>query len=79
SPEKALFKTMNIISLFVSAGLEELTPRCEIYSIDEALCDVSGVRHCRDLTDFGREIRASALVPDYGLLMAWRVVLLALA
>ncbi len=39
--------------------LEELAPRCEIYSIDEAFCDVSGVRHCKDLTDFGREIRAT--------------------
>lgn len=45
----------------VMATLEELTPRCEIYSIDEAFCDVSGVRHCRDLTDFGREIRATVL------------------
>ena len=27
----------------VMATLEELTPRCEIYSIDEAFCDVSGV------------------------------------
>ncbi|MCS5807603.1 translesion error-prone DNA polymerase V subunit UmuC [Klebsiella pneumoniae subsp. pneumoniae] len=31
----------------VMATLEELTPRCEIYSIDEAFCDVSGVRHCK--------------------------------
>lgn len=45
----------------VMATTEELTPRCEIYSIDEAFCDVSGVRHCRDLTDFGREIRATVL------------------
>src|SRR5699024_5442123 len=29
----------------------------EIYSIDEAFCDLTGVRNCRDLTDFGREIR----------------------
>lgn len=43
----------------VMSTLEELAPRCEIYSIDEAFCDVSGVRHCRDLTDFGREIRAT--------------------
>ncbi len=37
--------------------LEELAPRVEIYSIDEAFCDLTGVRNCRDLTDFGREIR----------------------
>jgi Nucleotidyltransferase/DNA polymerase involved in DNA repair len=41
----------------VMTTLEEMSPRCEIYSIDEAFCDLSGVRNCRDLTDFGREIR----------------------
>src|SRR3546814_20678238 len=34
--------------------LEELSPRVDIYSIDEAFCDLTGVRNCRDLTDFGR-------------------------
>jgi len=42
----------------VMTTLEELTPRVEIYSIDEAFCDLSGIRHCRDLTDFGKEIRS---------------------
>lgn len=41
--------------------LEELSPRVEIYSIDEAFCDLTGVRNCRDLTDFGREIRTTVL------------------
>ena len=41
--------------------LEELSPRCEIYSIDEAFCDLTGVRNCRDLTEFGREIRETVL------------------
>lgn len=41
--------------------LEELSPRVEIYSIDEAFCDLTGVHNCRDLTDFGREIRAMVL------------------
>lgn len=41
----------------VMTTLEELSPRCEIYSIDEAFCDLTGVRNCRDLSDFGREIR----------------------
>lgn len=45
----------------VMTTLEELSPRCEIYSIDEAFCDLSGVRNCRDLTDFGREIRETVL------------------
>ena len=37
--------------------LEMLCPRVEVYSIDEAFCDLTGVRNCRDLEDFGREIR----------------------
>ncbi|MEB2416764.1 Y-family DNA polymerase [Citrobacter sp. R-1.5.2] len=41
----------------VMATLEALSPRCEIYSIDEAFCDVSGVRNCRVLEDFGRELK----------------------
>lgn len=45
----------------VMTTLEELSPRCEIYSIDEAFCDLTGVRNCHDLTDFGREIRETVL------------------
>ncbi|QRU19047.1 Y-family DNA polymerase [Klebsiella pneumoniae] len=45
----------------VMTTLEELSPRCEIYSIDEAFCDLTGVRNCRDFTDFGREIRETVL------------------
>ncbi|HFP9442031.1 TPA: Y-family DNA polymerase [Raoultella ornithinolytica] len=45
----------------VMTTLEELSPRCEIYSIDEAFCDLTGVRNCLDLTDFGREIRETVL------------------
>ncbi|WP_371340697.1 Y-family DNA polymerase [Klebsiella quasipneumoniae] len=45
----------------VMTTLEELSPRCEIYSIDEAFCDLTGVRNCRDLTEFGREIRETVL------------------
>lgn len=37
--------------------LEALSPRCEIYSIDEAFCDLTGVRNCRVLEDFGRELK----------------------
>ncbi|HGY3717925.1 TPA: Y-family DNA polymerase [Citrobacter gillenii] len=45
----------------VMSILEAFSPRVEIYSIDEAFCDVAGVRNCRDLTDFGREMRANIL------------------
>ena len=45
----------------VMTTLEEISPRCEIYSIDEAFCDLTGVRNCRNLTDFGREIRETVL------------------
>lgn len=45
----------------VMTTLEEMVPRVEIYSIDEAFCDLTGVRNCRDLTDFGHEIRATVL------------------
>ncbi|QKN81755.1 Y-family DNA polymerase [Scandinavium goeteborgense] len=45
----------------VMSTLEEMLPRCEIYSIDEVFCDLTGVRNCCDLTEFGREIRATVL------------------
>ncbi|WP_368919149.1 Y-family DNA polymerase [Citrobacter sp. RHB21-C01] len=41
----------------VMTTLEELAPRVEIYSIDEAFCDLTGVRNCRVLEDFGRELQ----------------------
>lgn len=49
-----LYATM---SARVMTTLEILVPRVEIYSIDEAFCDLTGVANCRDLTAFGREIR----------------------
>lgn len=45
----------------VMTTIEALAPRSEIYSIDEVFCDLTGVQNCRDLTDFGREIRATVL------------------
>lgn len=45
----------------VMTTLEALTPRVEMYSIDEAFCDLTGVHHCRDLADFGKEIRDTLL------------------
>lgn len=46
----------------VMTTLEEICPRVEKYSIDEAFCDFSGVRHCRNLEDLGQEIRATLLL-----------------
>ncbi|MGK7286717.1 Y-family DNA polymerase [Buttiauxella agrestis] len=43
----------------VMMTLEEICPRVEIYSIDEAFCDFSGVSHCRNLKNLGREIRST--------------------
>ena len=45
----------------VMTTLEEMSPRVEIYSIDEAFCDLTGVSNCRVLEEFGREIRATVL------------------
>lgn len=45
----------------VMTTLEEISPQVEIYSIDEAFSDLTGVRNCRDLTEFGKEIRATVL------------------
>lgn len=67
--QKDLFRARNVtcfssnyelyadMSKRVMDTLEAICPRVEIYSIDEAFCDISGVRNCRDLTDFGHEIR----------------------
>ena len=41
----------------VMTTLEEMCPRVEIYSIDEAFCDLIGVRNCRVLEEFGRELK----------------------
>ncbi|MBJ9068742.1 Y-family DNA polymerase [Citrobacter koseri] len=45
----------------VMTTLEEMSPRVEIYSIDEAFCDLTGVRNYCDLTEFGREVRTTVL------------------
>jgi len=49
----------------VVTTLEEMSPRVEIYSIDEAFCDLSGVRNCRVLEEFGRELRVEVLKRSY--------------
>ncbi len=45
----------------VMTTLEEMAPRVEIYSIDEAFCDLTGVSNCCNLEAFGREIRQTVL------------------
>lgn len=45
----------------VMSTLDELSPRVEIYSIDEAFCDLTGVRNYLALTDFGKEIQKTVL------------------
>lgn len=42
----------------VMTTLEELAPAVEIYSIDEAFINLTGVQNCRVLEEFGREIQA---------------------
>lgn len=41
----------------VMTTLEEMTPRVEIYSINEAFCDLTGVRNRRVLEEFGHELK----------------------
>ncbi|WP_449507638.1 translesion error-prone DNA polymerase V subunit UmuC [Enterobacter ludwigii] len=41
--------------------LEEMAPRTEIYSIDEAFLDLTGVSNCIGLEQFGQEIRQRLL------------------
>lgn len=46
--------------------LEEMSPKTEIYSIDEAFLDVGGIRNCINLEVFGHNIR-QRLIRDTGL------------
>jgi DNA polymerase V len=45
------------ISSRVMSTLELLAPAVEVYSIDEAFLDLTGVQHAVSLTDFGLEVR----------------------
>src|SRR5690554_2212754 len=42
----------------VMSTLEALAPRVEVYSIDEAFLDLSGLEQLFDLADFGQQIKA---------------------
>ena len=54
SSNYALYADM---SARVMTTLEQLAPAVEIYSIDEAFLDLTGVNYCTDLTVFGQQIR----------------------
>lgn len=45
----------------VMSTLESLAPRVEVYSIDEAFLDLSGMENTHDLTEFGFTIRKTIL------------------
>lgn len=45
----------------VMTVLEEMAPAVEIYSIDEAFMNLQGVSHCKNLEEFGREVREKVL------------------
>ncbi|MGK3126671.1 translesion error-prone DNA polymerase V subunit UmuC [Candidatus Pantoea formicae] len=54
SSNYALYADM---SLRVMTILEEMAPAVEIYSIDEAFMNLTGIRNCRVLEEFGRDIQ----------------------
>jgi DNA polymerase V len=45
------------ISSRVMSTLEHLAPSVEVYSIDEAFLDISGIAACHNLTEFGLNVR----------------------
>lgn len=47
------------ISARVMTTLEQLAPAVEVYSIDEAFLDLTGVSNCVDLTQFGQQVRST--------------------
>jgi DNA polymerase V len=54
SSNYALYADMSIRVMTV---LEKMAPSVEIYSIDEAFLNLSGVSNCMDLEQFGRDVR----------------------
>lgn len=47
------------LSARVMTTLEQLSPAVEVYSIDEAFLDLTGVSSCVDLTQFGQQVRST--------------------
>jgi DNA polymerase V len=58
SSNYALYADM---SARVMTTLEQLAPAVEIYSIDEAFLDLTGLAACQDLTAFGQQVRSTIL------------------
>ena len=58
SSNYALYADM---SLRVMTTLEEIAPAVEIYSIDEAFMNITGVSNCISLEQFGRDVRDRVL------------------
>ncbi|EHD20688.1 MULTISPECIES: translesion error-prone DNA polymerase V subunit UmuC [Brenneria] len=58
SSNYALYADM---SCRVMTILEEMAPAVEVYSIDEAFLDLTGVGNCVDLTQFGHHVRERVL------------------
>lgn len=54
SSNYALYADM---SARVMTTLEQLAPAVEVYSIDEAFLELTGVAHCANLTAFGQQVR----------------------
>ncbi len=48
---------ITLSSYRVMTTLEEMAPQTEIYSIDEAFMNLSGVSNCMSLGQFGRDVR----------------------
>lgn len=54
SSNYALYADM---SARVMTTLEQLAPAVEVYSIDEAFLDLTGIDYCTHLTEFGQQVR----------------------
>ncbi len=66
SPEKLYAFSSNYelyasLSNRVAALIEEQSCRVERYSVDECFVDTSGISHCMNLEDFGRQLREQIL------------------
>jgi DNA polymerase V len=49
------------MSARIMTVLEEMSPAVEIYSVDESFMSLHGVSNCKELEEFGREVRAKVL------------------
>lgn len=49
------------ISTRVMTTLEQLAPSVEVYSIDEAFIDLTGISSCTELNEFGKQVKTTIL------------------